>query len=395
VHPRVSRLVFAGVVAVIGFQILCPVVLARQGSHLSTGTFASESDAARYRAIARASGTPYRDFDVEYPPLALGLFHSIGPRQFNPFRLRLLALQVGCQALILFLLFRVWGKRAAWSYLVLSAPMLFVVYTTYDLVALALAVAGAALIRRRHAFTGALGFVLGAFTKVWPVVLVPSLIVRRQSRAFGAAVLSGVAGLAVWTAWGGSRAIGQVVTYRGARGWQYESEPGSILRVVTGDPLRFEHGAWRVGAPPHVFALGIWVLPAGALVGIWVLAFRRPNASDGLAEVAVITALLAFSTLVSAQFLIWPLPFVAIAAARGAKTTEPWAGAVALLTLLDWIWYDPLRPAAGRLELAIAARNIALVGLLVAAVVELRRKTPAGDPRTPSRRHGVGPPATV
>jgi hypothetical protein len=374
-------LAFAAVAAVVIFQLLCPAIIASQGAHLSTGSFASQSDAARYRSIAEASGTPYRDFDVEYPPLAFGLFRALGPHRFEPFRLRLLALQVACQALIVFLLFRVWGRRTAWSYLALSAPMLFVVYTTYDLVGVALAVVGASLIRRRQPLVGAMGFVVGAFTKVWPVVLLPSLLVRRQTRAFVASVACGVAGRALWTAWGGRDAIGQVLTYRGARGWQYESVPGSILRLATGDAVRFERGAWRVGSPAHALSLVVAIVLAGAIVAVWLLTARCSDLPDGLAEVAAITSVLVFSTLMSAQFLIWPLPFVAITADRGIRTLERWAGAVALLTLLDWIWYDPLRPASGRLELAIVGRNAALVALLVVAVVELRRHS--------NRRHSI------
>jgi len=372
---------------VILFQLACPIAVASRGSHLSTGKFASQSDAARYRAIAKADGTPYRDFDVEYPPGAYGMFRALGPRDFNGFRLRLLALQVACQALIVFVLFRVWSLRAAWSYLLLSAPMLFVVYTSYDLVAVAFAVVGAALVRRQQPFGGAFAFLLGAFTKIWPVVLLLSLFARRQLRALGVAVGAGLAGIAAWSAWGGSRAIGEVLTYRGARGWQYESLPGSILRLVTGDRLRFESGAWRVGAPAHVFTIAASVLLIGALAAIWLWARREPAGLEGVPEAAAIIAVLVFGTLLSAQYLIWPLPFVAIAASRGARSLERWAGAVSALTLLDWIWYDPLRPAAGRLELAIAGRNVALVGLLVVAVLELRQP--------PNRRHRVGSQTTV
>ena len=34
-------------------------------------------DARRYAVILDEEGTPYRDFDVEYPPLALGLMHLV------------------------------------------------------------------------------------------------------------------------------------------------------------------------------------------------------------------------------------------------------------------------------------------------------------------------------
>jgi hypothetical protein len=373
---RLPALAFAGAVAVVVFQVACPIAIAAQRSHLDTGLFSTQSDAARYRTVAATDGRPYRDFDVEYPPVAVGMFHAIGPRDFGDFRERLLLLQVACQGLIVLLLFREWGRRAGWSYLVLSTPMLFVVYTGFDLVAVAIAAGGAALVRRRHAYAGALAWVVGAFTKLWPVVLLPGLLVRRQARAFATAVATGFAGLVVWGAWGGASAIGQVVTYRGARGWEYESLPGSLLRLVTRDALRFENGSWRLGRPPAAFGWTISLLLVGAVTAIWWLAAHHRVLPDGLAETAAITAVLVFGTLLSPQFVIWPLPFVAIAAASGVERPERWAGAASVLTLLDWFWFDPYRPAQLSNELVILGRNAALVGLLVVAVLELRSVTP-------------------
>ena len=90
------------------FQIGCPVVIARQVTRRS-GSSRRNPDAAKFRAVALRPGTPYRDFKAQYPPLALGLFHAIGPRSFNGFRERLFALQVACQALIVLLLLQVLG----------------------------------------------------------------------------------------------------------------------------------------------------------------------------------------------------------------------------------------------------------------------------------------------
>ncbi len=115
------------------------------------------------------------------------------------------------------------------------------------------------------------------------------------------------------------------------------------------------------------------VVLIGAVAAIWWLAARRPSLPEGLAESAAITAVLVFGTLLSPQFVIWPLPFVAIAGAAGAKNVERWAGAVALLTLVGWILFDPNQAARGSSEVAILCRNAALAGLLIAAVLEIRR----------------------
>jgi hypothetical protein len=273
-------------------------------------------------------------------------------------------------------LFRVWGKRAGWSYLALSTPMLFVVYTGFDLVGVALAVGAAVLVKKNHAFGGGFAFVVGAFMKVWPVVLLPTLLIRRQLRAFVAAVVLGVAGLVAWTAWGGAGAISQVLTYRGARGWEYESLPGSVLRLASGDALHFESGSWRIGAPPRMFTVGISVALVLVVAGVWWMAFRGSDVPEGVAETAVITALLVLGTLLSPQFVMWPLPFAAIAAAAGVRQLERWAGAAAVLTLIDWIWFDPHHPGLLRNEIVILARDAALVGLLLVAIWEVMRLTP-------------------
>jgi len=55
---------------------------------------------------------------------------------------------------------------------------------------------------------------------------------------------------------------------------------------------------------------------------------------------------------------------------------QAWALAAAGLTLLDRIVFDPARPALLRTELVVMARNVALIGLLVVAIVEIRRVAP-------------------
>jgi len=374
-HPSLHGISVRLAVVLVLFQVAVPIVIASQDAKLGAREIASVSDAARYREIVRHDGTPYRDFDAEYPPGALAVFRAVGPDTSDGFRRHLFALQVVCQALVVFLLFRFWGGRAGWSYLLLSAPLVFVVYSGFDLVSVALAVGAATLVRGRHAVAGGLGFVAGAFTKLWPVVLLPGLLVARQFRAFAIAVAAGVGGLVAWTAWGGPGAVGQVVSYRGARGWEFESIPGSLLRLATRDGLRFEAGSWRVGAPPRLLAILFAVALVAVVSGIWWLAAQRPQL-PGVAETAAITAVLVCGTLLSPQFAIWVMPFAAIAAGAGARRIERWALAVGLLTVLDRVAFDPGRPGLLRTELVVLGRNVVLVGLLVVAVAELRKVTP-------------------
>jgi hypothetical protein len=249
--------------------------------------------------------------------------------------------------------------------------MLFVVYSGFDLVSVALAVGAATLLRHRHPTAGGVGFVVGAFTKLWPIVLLPSVLVARRARAFGVALAIGVAGLGAWVVWGGAGAVGQVVSYRGARGWEFESIPGSLLRLFTRAPLHFEAGSWRVGAPPRALSVLFGLALLGVVARICWLAAQRP-AAPGVPEAAAIAAVLVCGTLLSPQFAIWVMPFAAIAAAGGARRIERGALAVGLLTLLDRIVFDPGHPGLLRTELVVLGRNAVLIGLLVVAIRELR-----------------------
>ena len=339
----------------------------------------------RYFAIVNKGGTPYRDFSVEYPPLALGLFHLLGRASFGAFVRQIILVNIAAQALIAWLCFKGWGARAGWSYLALSAPLMTIVYARYDLVGVAIAVAGAYLATRRVPAAAGLAWALASFVKLWPVLLVPGLAARRHVRAFAVSVAAGLAGVAMWSAWGGTGALKQVVTYRDARGWEFESVPGSVLRLLTRGPLRQESGAWRLGAPPAVFALllGLALVVAVAVIW-WFVARHATTVGDGVAEVVVINVVLVTGTLLSPQFVVWILPWVAIAAAAGAVRIERWAAAVVGLTLLELTAFDVNDVGKVLTEIAVVARNIALVGMLVVAVAELRRTTRhTEDPESP------------
>ncbi len=108
----------------------------------------------------------------------------------------------------------------------------------------------------------------------------------------------------------------------------------------------------------------------------------RRGARDGVAETAAIAIALVSGTLFSPQYVIWVVPFVAIAAAAGARRLERWAGAVSVLTLLAWVSFDVNDVGALRTEVLVLARNAALVGMLVVAVAELRRA--ADEPARPN-----------
>src|SRR5207302_6226809 len=141
---------------VIAAHVLIAILVLHQIAGASAGaSFRMSSDIARYRLVVITPGTPYRNFGVPYPPLALVIFKLLGPEMLGAFARRLIIFNVCCHATIVWTLHRVWGRRAAWSYLVLSVPLMSIVYARADLAGAALAVIGAALVTRRRSQWGA------------------------------------------------------------------------------------------------------------------------------------------------------------------------------------------------------------------------------------------------
>jgi hypothetical protein len=338
-------------------------------------------DAIRYHNIAISDGRPYRDFDVEYPPVMLAAIEAVEGGDVRSTTVRLMWSQLVLDLAIAAVVAWAWGRRAGIAYLVLGLP--FVVYPflylRLDLLSVFLAVLGLALVRRRHPAAGGATLAVACFAKVWPLVLIPVLVVRRAWGALGAFVGVGAAGTAAWVAWAGIDGPVQVLTFRGARGWEFESTVGALLRSIGGATPRIEGGAYRVGEVADVTRSLVTLALVAAVVLVWFAAARAkprgPGVLDGLAPVAAIVAFLVLSPLLSPQFFAWLLPFAAIAAAYGerlvARLTFVVGGlSVALLALLGELIHG------GTLALfVLAVRNAVMIALLAVAAIRLVRAT--------------------
>ncbi|MDQ6852191.1 MAG: glycosyltransferase 87 family protein [Actinomycetota bacterium] len=372
-----------------------PLALASDGTQPSRYNILP-GDAIRFHNIAISDGRPYRDFEVEYPPVMLAAIEAIDGGDVRSTTVRLMWSQLVLDIAIAVVVVWGWGRRAGIAYLVLGLPFLLYpfLYLRLDLLSVFLAVLGVALVRRRQPALGGAALAVACFAKLWPVVLVPMLIVRRAWWALGAFVGVGTAGLAAWVAWSGTDGPVQVVTLRGAKGWEFESTVGAVVRSVGNVTPRIESGAWRVGDVGDVTRnlLTLAVVAAAALV--WVVASRAqpngPRVLDGLAPVAAIVAFLVLSPLLSPQFLAWLLPFAAIAAVYGEQlvaglTFVVIALSVALLALLTELIHGETLSLY-----VLAARNVVLVALLAVLAVRLVRAT--GWRRAPA---GLQPAAEV
>lgn len=346
-------------------------------------------DVRRYHRIATRPGTPYTDFAVEYPPITLAAIEALDGGAVRPSAVRIMWTQVALDGLIALLLAWGWGRRAALAYLVLGLAFVWYpfLYLRLDLLSVALAVAGLALVRRRRPVAGGATLAAACFAKIWPIALVPGLVVRRSWRGLVAFAAVGVGGAVAWVRWAGFEGPVQVLTFRGAKGWQVESTIGAVVHVFAGADAHMQRGAARIGAVPGSLRLGLPLLGVLATVGVWWLLGRIPDPAthvvDGVAPVAVVAAVLVFATLLSPQYVSWLLPFAAIAAAEGERRVAGLTAAVALLSTLGLFLVSEVNHGDPGAMAVVLVRNGALLALLGVAVGRLVRLARAGPTPVP------------
>ena len=350
-------------------------------------------DARRFHKIAGQEGQPYRDFAVEYPPVMVGAIEAVDGGSFRSTTVRLMWSQLVVDVAIAVVVAWGWGRRAAIAYLVLGLPFLLYpfLYLRLDLVSVFLALLGIALVHRRYQAAGGATLAVACFAKLWPVVLVPVLIVRRAWRALGAFVAVGVAGTVAWVAWGGIDGPVEVLTFRGAKGWEFESTVGALVRSIGGVTPRIEQGAFRVGETTALVSGALVLALVAGVAAAWVLAARakprRTRVLDGLAPMAAITTFLVFSPLLSPQFLLWLLPFAAIAAVHGERLVTRLAFVVFALSVALLALLPELIHGGTFALLVLGARNAVLLALLATLMVRLVQCS--GWRRAPARLQPV------
>ena len=168
-----------------------------------------------------------------------------------------------------------------------------------------------------------MAFGLAILAKLWPVVLLPVLVLRRARRAMvGTLVTLGVAGLA-WVAILGPKAPFQVISFRGATGWAIESTVGNLVWTCHG---RTDLSAGGRGADRRRALVGRRVallFLLASLVLIWRRAHREDRALSGGASLAAVLALLVCSPLFSTQYVAWLTPWAALAFAEDDRDDAP------------------------------------------------------------------------
>jgi hypothetical protein len=267
---------------------------------------------SRFTEIAAAEGRPYRDFPVEYPPVSLAAIEVAAGTNGNETGANLVWLTFLCDLVTVAALGFGWGRRTAVAYLLLSAPLLGFLYTTIDLISVALAVGAVALVVRGRERLGGVALAAAVLAKVWPLVLLPVMILQRRFRALAWSVAALTLGTFVWVWWGGPSGPVQVATQRHTQGWEYESAVGSVLWALGRDFVTINNSS-RLGVAPGWAKALLFGAAVAGIAAVWYRASRREPRELGLPAVAAVSILLLSAPLLSPPYMIWLAPWAAIA----------------------------------------------------------------------------------
>ena len=344
---------------------------------------------------------PYRDFALEYPPLALLPFAlprlaTFGlPIDFIGYVWLFLIQNAIFSTLIALVIVQIRGLRAAGPALVLyallvavSAPLLPWRYDLFP--ALLTVLALLCLLRQRPGWAG-IWLGLGVAAKLYPAVL---LLI------FGAYYLAGKNRPALMRlALGSAGALAATLLpfvliapgpllsflrYHELRGLQLESLPaGAIVLAhvlgMTSARLEFNYGALHVVSPLAGAVLSwlpaIFVVLFGAVLASCLARFREEQAAGGCVtseslvaySVAVLLAFIVTNKVFSPQYLIWLLPFAPLLRLRQASALL----AICALTIVLFPFdYDHLLGMELLPVLLLNLRNLLVVALLVWLMVD-------------------------
>ncbi|MDB5351127.1 MAG: putative rane protein [Planctomycetota bacterium] len=335
---------------------------------------------------------PYRDDPIEYPLFALPFVFA--PRLLAGSQSGFVALfaaeMLAFDALLVALVaWRIAGSgdldrlpsRLAWLTAFFATVSPFVM-GRYDAVPAVLGFAAAcAWFSGRGALGGGLS-ALGALVKIVPgAVALPGIIGElmgwtrprgRGTMAFGFVFLAGVA---AWFAIGGSGVLDSI-RYHSERQVEIGSVPAGVLWLVgwaKGDAMAVfqDHESLNLDAPGsyNVARLAVYVQAIVMLFVAWGFVKNRGRDPFRFAGAAVLAFALGGKVL-SPQYLIWVMPFIAVQNGRVGRVARPVFLLGGILTMVLYPWSFRALP---QLEpwafFVLNARNGALVLLLAVLVL--------------------------
>lgn len=368
----------------------------------------------QYAQLLADGNVPYLDFEYEYPPLGIlpillaGLPFPGQGGEGSGFDWLFGALMLACalagQRAAALLAGETTedpraGETVAWLLalqpLVLGASL----RTHYDLLPVAVTIAGLLLLARARPVAGMAVLAVGTMVKLFPAILAAVSAVWLVARGELRAAVRGAVAFAVVVLVLAIPFISQgfvdMFSFHLERPVQIESTPATVLFAVGGSevtgtnlrPDRFKSNGLDGGAAGPVAAL-FAVLQLAALAAAVLLAARRRDARWlGLCSLAALLAFVALGKVLSPQFMIWLAPFAALAWVWGERGVAMLCGAAIALTS---VWfprhYVPLVQETDWVIWTVALRNVLLVAALGLLLARLATTPAVRTPRARSRR---------
>lgn len=368
----------------------------------------------QYALLLSDGNVPFLDFGFEYPPLGIvpiaiagipfpGEGGTGGGFDWLFGALMLLCALAGQRAAALFARETGEGEHAdevvAWLLALQPVVIGASLRTHFDLLPVAVTIAGLLLLARARPVAGMVVLGLGTMVKLFPAVLAAVSTVwlagRGEVRAAVRGVAAFVAVLVVLTVPFLSGGFVDMFAFHLERPVQIESTPATVLFVVGGSdvtgtnlrPDRFKSNGLDGGSAGPVAAL-FAVLQVAALAAAALLAVRRRDARWlGLCSLAALLAFIALGKVLSPQYMIWLAPFAALAWVWGERAVAVLCGvAIALTSVWFPRHYVPLVQETDWVIWTVALRNAALVGALVLLLVRLSGALRPAAPRSRSGR---------
>ncbi|GAB3904836.1 glycosyltransferase family 87 protein [Larkinella knui] len=363
----------------------------------------AQGDMKVYHSIATQLSEgkiPYRDFTVEYPPLALVplvMPHLVSLETDLDYRTY--AFLYTLDSLLLMLAFAVvllqvarrWPNALSrWQ--LLSVYLLFIILSRdfllwrYDLFPALLTLLAFSAVLLGQPLRAGIWLGLAITAKLYPVILVPVMlvyyVVGRQYRASlallagtGLSILLVVVPMMILS----DNRVFSFLTYHQLRGLQIESSAAGLLMMVhlpdlTQVSTEFNYGAFHLlaaGVDPVLKVLP-WLFLAifGGLLALFAFRLQRDYRRSGAVSaesllVCLLATLLIFiitNKVFSPQYLIWLLPFVLFLRVQQIAVV----GVIFLLTNLVYpVFYPRLVDPTVFGVLLLNGRNLLVIGLLV------------------------------
>jgi uncharacterized membrane protein len=383
------RSVLAAAAAAIGFVIAWYLI--HHGWYALDRQWDTREYAKYANYIVGRGLMPYRDFSVEYPPLALPVFvlprllagHSFSG-YMNVFELMMAACGVVTAVLSALVLAaqRVSTRQLVCGVaLIALSPVLLgaVMLSRYDLFPTMLTIAALAALYFGRKWSAFVLLALGTAAKAFPIVILPLVLIYvwrqegRRAALLGLALFAGVALVCflpflviaphgVWWAIHGQE----------NRPLQLESVGAALFLAahqLIGLHLSyyFTHSSDNLdGHVPMAFASVMSVLQILALVAVWLLYARGPATRARLltASAAAVCAFIVFDRVLSPQYLIWLAPLVAVLRGRrGLAAAALLACAMSMTQIYYPLHFDPLKTFEPLESWAVVARDLLLVAL--------------------------------